>query len=137
MKIVIEYDEEHYFFDDLLDDLKQRLLAHNEAWGTKSRIFMEDSQGRKDSESRYGHEYKSQAARDLHPGDLIQVDGELGVVSKACVVISGSNYNWNQSLPHGAGNYPSYAVEWRSPNSLRNAWWSLSELSVVSLGPFH
>ncbi len=74
----------------------------------------------------------------LRPGDVVRVNGQSGVRSKAQVVVDGSSWNWysvRKIREHG--NMPSYAIEWGSANGLRNAWWEKSELEVVSLGPFH
>ena len=74
----------------------------------------------------------------LRPGDVVRVNGQIGVISKAQVVVDGSSYDWysvRELREHG--NMPSYTIEWGSANGLRNAWWEKSELEVVALGPFH
>ncbi len=70
----------------------------------------------------------------LRPGDLIQVESYLGVVSKSQAVVGGSTYDWH-SAPYGS--LPAYEVQWSGPNPLRTAWWSRDELTLVKLGPLH
>lgn len=67
----------------------------------------------------------------LCPGDVVMVDGHIGVISKAVSNVNGSECNWDT---HPADRY---AIEFRSGTGLKHAWWRIGQIDkIVSFGPF-
>ena len=71
----------------------------------------------------------------LRPGDVIRVGKNIGVITKAHVVIDGSrqDWDWDGNSP-GVGfinNTPTYSVTFRSGTGRKAAWWLVEELDEM------
>jgi len=78
----------------------------------------------------------------LLPGDIVKSKktGALLVIEKAEVVVNGDCVNWDEELPREIehGHMPSYAAQCLPEyEEEKHAWWELSELDIVKLGPLH